>query len=371
MPAMGVFVALAALTHTVEPEATTPASSTVVPAGPASRDAHGRRLGARPKCTYHPSMWEADWVANVRSRMSDEVDWKQGCAAMQAERRKVRRQLDWIATYSKSGGKTVENDSVMSGWQCGGGWFSGKAAGATSVPIEPLVGHLRHPMFHCVGRRRDTFELMFDTSYLVVPHAADLGVGEGSGVRKFFFDAGASVYGRCAMGCQRWFIDEYHRKGIDFDRIIGWEYAKQDHGEIWHGTQGYPSELHYKTTYHNTAVSADVSTGDNPLMHILALCREEDYVVFKLDIDNNPLEVELVKQLLASPKLLALVDEFFWEHHVHGSPLRQTRVNAFNATGIGWGKHTPPKSASKSGLDDSYALFTALRKHGIRAHSWI
>ena len=40
-------------------------------------------------------------------------------------------------------------------------------------------------------------------------------------------------------------------------------------------------------------------------------------MVVKLDIDNNPLETLLVRQLLADPELVNLVDEFFWEHHVH------------------------------------------------------
>jgi hypothetical protein len=43
----------------------------------------------------------------------------------------------------------------------------------------------------------------------------------------------------------------------------------------------------------------------------------EDYVVFKLDIDNSKIEAMFVEQLLASPELLALVDDFFFEHHVN------------------------------------------------------
>ena len=104
---------------------------------------------------------------------------------------------------------------------------------------------------------------------------------------------------------------------------------------------------------------------------MLALCKPEDYVVFKLDIDHNELEVQLILQLLNSPKLLGLVDELFWEHHVHGSPLRKTRVSFMGTNNIGWGDHTPPKSALHSSLEDSYMLFARLRRAGVRAHAWI
>jgi hypothetical protein len=47
------------------------------------------------------------------------------------------------------------------------------------------------------------------------------------------------------------------------------------------------------------------------------IAKPEDYVVFKLDIDNSKIEAMFVEQLLASPELLALVDDFFFEHHVN------------------------------------------------------
>jgi hypothetical protein len=44
-------------------------------------------------------------------------------------------------------------------------------------------------------------------------------------------------------------------------------------------------------------------------------------VLFKLDIDNFGVEAEIVRQLLASPETMALIDEFIWEHHVDFQPM--------------------------------------------------
>jgi hypothetical protein len=173
------------------------------------------------------------------------------------------------------------------------------------------------------------------------------------------------------MGCERWFIDAYRARGIEFDRIIAWEAVPVDHHMLWRSAEGYPPELHSRVTYYNTPISDDAVSADNPLNHIAALAREEDWVVFKLDVDNNPLEISLVRQLLASPSLLALVDEFFWEHHVRGSPLQKTRVSFMGTNNIGWGVHTPRVGDPDSTLADSYRLLTALREAGVRAHAWI
>lgn len=91
----------------------------------------------------------------------------------------------------------------------------------------------------------------------------------------------------------------------------------------------------------------------------------------KLDIDNNPVETALVRQLLDDPEALARVDEFFWEHHVWGSPLQKTRVDLFGTKNIGWGQHMPTRGARDSTLRDSYRIFTELRERGVRAHAWV
>ena len=103
----------------------------------------------------------------------------------------------------------------------------------------------------------------------------------------------------------------------------------------------------------------DRFVGDaDPLTFIKHLTKPKDFVVF--DIDSPLVEIALVKQLMADPQLVELVDEFYFENHVSGSPMQWH----------GWGD-LQNSSADLSSLPESYKLFTFLREHGIRAHSWV
>jgi hypothetical protein len=82
--------------------------------------------------------------------------------------------------------------------------------------------------------------------------------------------------------------------------------------------------------------------------------------VFKLDIDAPFVEIELVKQIMADPELLSLIDEFYFEHHVTGSPMQW----------LGW-RDQSAVGAPLGDIQDSYDIFTFLRKSGVRAHSWV
>jgi hypothetical protein len=87
------------------------------------------------------------------------------------------------------------------------------------------------------------------------------------------------------------------------------------------------------------------------------LTRPEDYVVLKLDIDTPAIELVLIDQVLADSEVRSRVDELYWEHEVHTSPMIHQ----------GWGAHGWPNET----LAQSYELFTRLRELGIRAHSWV
>jgi len=86
--------------------------------------------------------------------------------------------------------------------------------------------------------------------------------------------------------------------------------------------------------------------------------------VFKLDIDSPQIELALVEQVLHDPHTAALIDEFYWEHVVAGSPMQS----------FGWGhdlRRQAARGEALQSLDDSYAYFGRLRRMGIRAHSWV
>lgn len=113
-----------------------------------------------------------------------------------------------------------------------------------------------------------------------------------------------------------------------------------------------------RLSYFNLPISSEPSSPANPLAWLRALATADDYVVFKLDIDTPRIERQIVEQLLASPELAALVDDFFWEHTVTGGPKLTRR----------WPSGT---SAPEETLQQSYGLFTRLRRAGIRAHAWV
>lgn len=228
--------------------------------------------------------------------------------------------------------------------------------------IEPLIGHLRHPFFHCVGQQKDTFELMFDTQYIVFPQ-----VVKKMYTKVILFDVGASTFDDCAMGCQKWFVDQYANHGLSFDKIIGWEAKSLDHQQYW---SKIPHDLKYKIQLFNTPASADPDSTDNPLNHIRQNAEIDDYVVLKLDIDHIDTEIKIVEQILDSPEIIAKVDEFFWEHHAWGSPLKQTRVHMFNQY-LGWKAHTSNHDHRYGRLEHTYEILGRMRQKGIRAHAWI
>mmetsp|Transcript_25821 Transcript_25821/g.54573 ORF Transcript_25821/g.54573 Transcript_25821/m.54573 type:complete len:129 (+) Transcript_25821:401-787(+) len=119
-----------------------------------------------------------------------------------------------------------------------------------------------------------------------------------------------------------------------------------------------------RAAYHwiNVGVDPDANSANNPFNLILNHYNAHDIVVVKLDIDNSKIELEFVRQLLqderfhvtangiasnntdgASSSSSALIDHFYFEHHL-GGPHERT---------------------------ESIQLFTKLREKGIPAHYWV
>ena len=293
--------------------------------------------------TYKPSWLETVWYKEIATIQTEDSEWDQGCRLLRTQKSDIQDMLTRIRTKKY-------DHTLFSYWNSSGEF------------IEPLIGHLRHPFFHCVGNRKDTFELMFDTNYLVLPQ-----ISRTMFKQVLLFDVGASSFDDCAMGCQKWFVDEYRKIGLPFDKIVGWEAKPLDHREYW---AKIPADLKYRIQLFNTPANADVDSTDNPLNHIRNNADVDDYVVLKLDIDHIDTEIKLVEQILRSPEIISKVDEFFWEHHAWGSPLKQTRVYMFEQF-LGWKSHTSRHDHKFGRLEHTYEILTKMRSLGIRAHSWI
>ena len=91
----------------------------------------------------------------------------------------------------------------------------------------------------------------------------------------------------------------------------------------------------------------------NPLRALKSLGSVDDFIVVKVDIDTPSIEEPLIAQILDDEGLSELIDELYFEHHVLLSPMRKWWATGLNDTGCA--------------VQDSYALFHALRQRGIRA----
>jgi len=218
--------------------------------------------------------------------------------------------------------------------------------------IEPLAGILRDPRFFCL----EWFNLhmkdfvMMSIEWLVL---ADSSVVQSGVTKSILFDAGGTNF----MDAMHFFTKQYGSRGIHFDEVYVWEATYQGVENYWHGV---PPEVrkHWEprlTFYDGVPVSPELGAEHNVVSRILRICRPTDFCAFKLDIDNFAVEHALVEQMLAAPKETgAVLDEFFFEHHVDGLMHTADHWKETNGT-----------------TKDSYEIFLKLRRMGVRAHSWI
>lgn len=109
------------------------------------------------------------------------------------------------------------------------------------------------------------------------------------------------------------------------------------------------------SSYHwiNVGVSPDPTSRLNPLHSILRNFNKDDLVVVKLDVDTGHIEVPLAKQILENAQLYKMIDQFYFEHHVH---LQELSPN--------W------QGTMRGSIESSLQLFHDLRKKGVAAHFW-
>jgi len=98
----------------------------------------------------------------------------------------------------------------------------------------------------------------------------------------------------------------------------------------------------------------DPNADGNPFRVLHKIARKEDFVVLKLDIDQ-PREIIIVLAMLESFNALAVVDEFFFEHHTT-TPLMRGYWGAGGSVACD--------------LSNTYDIFLQLRHSGVRTHGW-
>ena len=184
--------------------------------------------------------------------------------------------------------------------------------------------------------------------------------------RALFFDVGSTRWEAVGEGAEtghrglHWFVDTYARLGLPFDDIYAWEAAPTPATVFF---EGMPLSTVARTHFFNLPVrtaSGAAAEGsarpDDIIAFIKAAAQPGDFVVLKLDIDVEALEERIVLDLLDDDDAVALVGDFYFEHHVENAVMGP----------LGWG----PAGSHTHDVADSIHLFQALRRRGIRAHSW-
>ncbi len=347
---------------------------------------------------YEPSQLELEWSSQPQAGHM--------CALMEAQHEQVTHWLRYSSDVFHPNGKaprepTTEESAVLSrirprldDWQY----------------IEPLTGAARHPEFRgqtstwagvfsrfqkgawyealsglwvpskCPGVLHDYWlekTLKFDLSYLILMNKCGAPPSSPAG-RNILLDLGCTTFGdgkrKQVSGTapsMPMFFRMYAERCIVFDELYGWEGKKYDNWWKDIPTRSRPrihfynafvqeDELHHQRKNHHTKFGSPAAPQDSFLNFLLeGNFTEEDTIVLKVDIDNGP-ELQIVEAIASRPDLAAIIDELFFEYHFW-----------FDGLDFGWGEDPSPPGDGRHTIDTAIALFTKLRKAGVRAHFWI
>ena len=316
-----------------------------------------------PPCflRYIPSALEAEWTANIK-------EWQQGlCARLSAPgsaRAAVQRLLDALDQQHYEGDglpvgagagalDALEADGLLSIME-----YS-HAGSVVRVRMMPLVGMLRDPRVGCPPHAYGTgpftelrgvdmykeWQIQSRMFLFLDPRAAALH----SGSRAVLLDLGASTWNHQAGS--RWVSQRLEQQGVRFEHVWAWEASRVEPRDYFKGADASQlAALHF----YNWPVSAAPGAPDNPWTLLAASAAPSDHVVVKLDIDAEHIDNPLARQVLEDPALLARVDDFFFEMHFSNPDMDWLWKNdGFTST-----------------VADTYALFSQLRRKGVRANPW-
>ena len=136
--------------------------------------------------------------------------------------------------------------------------------------------------------------------------------------------------------------------------------------------------------YFNVAADPTPNAKHNPLTMLRRVAKKSDFVVLKIDIDTAWVEARLISQILEDDTLAELIDELYFEHHVHRTPMREwgltmERGMANETKHFHRISHDAKYLKQRSGsfvvsdndITASYMIFHSLWERRIRAHSWV
>ena len=148
------------------------------------------------------------------------------------------------------------------------------------------------------------------------------------------------------------------------DEIYVWEAREQPEDAYWEdATDDERRKWKPRLTFYNgIPVSAEPGHEDNIITQLNKRCHIDDFCSFKLDIDTPGQERLINNALLSSPSMMALVDEYFFEHHV--------RNNVMRRHGLGEVRNNKSVVNENNSLTSWYTMAIRARKLGLRTTVW-
>jgi len=223
---------------------------------------------------------------------------------------------------------------------------SGQLSFTRSGWVEPLLTPQRNPEF-CFDQNAKN---LMSLGYLVEDFARMCRSLKPKS-KIVLIDMGAALDFHGSEDSPAMYLTKTYRKfGFYFDHIYAFEIEPKNSKAVY---DRVPDELMASYHWINLGVDANTESKFNPLHSILRNFDKDDLVIVKLDIDTPFIEVPLANQLLNDTTLSDLVDQFYFEHHVHLGELAGA-----------WG------SSMHGTIKSSLKLFRGLRKNGVAAHFW-
>jgi hypothetical protein len=285
---------------------------------------------------YNSSELEKIWIEGIS-------DWELfSCKKSLEQQMEIH---DWVDTISKNRDPSPLKGRIFS-------WFTFRVKcpdredRIVEEVIEPLASVIRDPRGVCAGfPHADIGSLGFLVLAKSIHKNENL----------VLFDFGASVWGEGAgRSSQDWFYENYPKRGFKFEGMYCFEASKHTDTKIY---GRIPHSLRPVYHYYNVPISSrrnELYHGWSFVQTTLQKHSKNTFVSVKLDIDNTPVETELVNQLLNKKGLDGKLHEFFFEHHTYLPEMLKH-----------WQTHN-----EKSRLSHSYKIFHKLRNLGVRAHGW-
>jgi len=290
---------------------------------------------------------------------------------------------NWVhrseAAWGKPASMSVSDASVMDGWAEDNSQPFSLFRSTVTMPdgtkhtsgrmIEPVAGLLRHPWASRGGtttswcKGEGAGRSLYDHRYVVLDSPRDPTFHLRYPGRKVFVDLGATTFGDrpiesrvTTIGDARTYEDMFGDMGVRFDLKMGWEVRNFKVSEFYANVGKYAGDLVGRTCQAIREAQPLPGHMDNALELLAQIWRPGDYFVFKLDIDNRPVEEAFMRMVM--DKCPHVVAELIYEEH----------CNVPELVASSW---RTVEGVRELKYGSALKRFHKLREMGIRSHFWV